>query len=274
MACPGYQPAYGVGQLDGSTYEGLNCTCWSAGKAADDDSCGAKKPSSSSIRIWTGDKSGGTNLAQVDDALRTHVGIDLDTRYRYPWAEFTRRVQGGASAILQGWYAVIRDSPYSGSETFGGNHAVLVTPGLVVMDPLADGRRAGIYRYHGEQYPESLLRTFAARLNVGGSTYKPLGDGLVYAAFSRDNEPDVYRCSIHPAPGTKGYPNYRYYNYFAVANGVITGLPKVGRTAGFSANCTAPRLYRWPGHSSQSLVRITSGSVAGRYVRSSWAKGV
>src|SRR6185295_18001260 len=119
MSCPGYQPAFGTGQLDGSKYAGLNCTCWSASRAADDDSCGAKKPTASQVRLWTGDTSGGTTLAQVDDALRTHEGIDLDTRYRYPWDLFVKRVSGGASAILQGWYAPIRDSRFGGSDTFG-----------------------------------------------------------------------------------------------------------------------------------------------------------
>src|SRR5678816_2451305 len=93
MICPGYQPAF-LKQLDGSAYAGSNCTCASAAMAADDDSCGAKKPSSALVRLWTGDTSGGTNLAEVDDALNRHLGIDLDTRYRYPWADFVRRVNG------------------------------------------------------------------------------------------------------------------------------------------------------------------------------------
>jgi len=269
-SCPGYQPAFGTGQLDGSTYAGFNCNCWSAARAADDDSCGKTKVASATVRTWTGDTSGGTNLAQVDWALRTHVGIDLDTRYKYPWSEFIRRVQGGASAILQGWYAPIRDSRFGASETFGGNHSMLVMPGLVVMDPLADGRRAGIYKYHGEAYPESLLRTFAARLNLAvPPAYSPLGDGLVYAAFTRDNEPD-YVVNVRPQAGTKGYPTYRYFNVFTVSSGVITSS-SVARTKGFSAKADAPRLYKWSGHSSQSLVRIASGYREGQYIRSAYA---
>lgn len=264
MSCPGYQPAYGTGQIDGTTYGGRNCTCWSGARAADDHSCGKFHPSSSQVRTWTGDTVGGTTLAQVDLALRSHLEIDLDTRYRYPWAEFIRRVQGGASAILQGWYAPIRDSRFSGSETFSGNHAMLVTPGLITMDPLADGRRAGIYKYHGEAYPEALLRTFAGRLNVGdpSENYVPLGDGKCYASFTRDNEPD-YKVSIRSGK----------YGVYSVTSNVITGS-RVATTGGFSATCSGARLYRWPGHTSQSLVRITSGSHSGQYVRSTWAKGI
>lgn len=267
--CPGYQPTFQP-QLDGTTFAGFNCTCASGAMAADDDSCGTRRTKPSTVRNWTGDTSGGTTLAEVDGALRTHLGIDLDTRYRYPWADFVRRVNGGASAILQGWYAPIRATRFDAGGGFGGNHAMLVTPGLVVMDPLADGRRAGIYKYHGEAYPESLLKSFAGKLNIGSGRYVALGSGLVYASFTRDNEPD-YRVVIHPAKGTQGYPTQRYFNTFTVVNGVITSRG-VRRTGGFSASCTAPRLYRWPGHSSQSLVKITSGFLTGTYVRSAWAQ--
>lgn len=267
MACPGYQPVFQP-QLDGSTLAGFNCTCASGAMAADDDSCGTKRPSSSQVRRWTGDITGGTTLAEVDDALRTHLGIDLDTRYRYPWADFVKRVNGGESAILQGWYEPIRTSRFSGDRNFGGNHAMLVTPGLVVMDPLADGR-FGLYKYHGEAYPESLLRQFAGELNIGSGRIVRLGDGLCYASFTRDNEPN-YRVVIHPEAGTPGYPTFRYFNFFTVSGGVITARGQK-RTGGFSATATAPRLYRWPGHSSQSLVQITSGFLNGTFVRSAWA---
>jgi hypothetical protein len=256
MACPGYMPSFGVGQLDGSAYEGLNCTCWSASRAANDDSCGAHKPSASSVRIWTGDTSGGTNLAQVDDALRVHVGIDLDTRYRYPWSEFVRRVNGGASAILQGWYSPIRDSRFGASETFGGNHAMLVTPRLVAMDPLADGRRTGIYKYHGEAYPATLLRTFAARLNIGSGRYVPLGDGLVYASFTRDNEPD-YRLR---------FLGGAFYVYRLNSDGSIKDRYGKRFSAPTSAPCSAPRLHKWANHTSRSLVQMIGGALDRQYV--------
>lgn len=261
--CPGYLPPFQK-QLDGTALGGSNCTCASAAMAAADDTCGVKHPTSSQVRGWTADTSGGTNLAQVDQALRTFAGVDLDVRYRLPWFEFIRRVNGGAGAILQGWYKPIRDSRFRGSESFAGNHAIYVNPGLVAMDPLADGRRAGIYKYVGEAYPERLLRDFAGGLNIGGSTYRALGDGLCYAAFTRDNEP-AYKAVVRA--GT--------YGVYNVVNGVIQPPgARVATTGGFSATCTAPRLYSWAGHTSQSLVRLTSGSHSGQYIRSSWAKEV
>ena len=233
MSCTGYQPVFQK-QLDGTRFAGENCTCASAGMACDDDTCGIRKPSSSQVRFWTGDTSGGTNLAQVDAALRANTPTDLDVRYRYPWADFVRRVNAGASAILQGGYAPIRDSRFRGSETFGGNHAIFVTPRLVAMDPLADGRRPGLYKYHGESYPESLLRLFAARLNVSGlDSYIPLGDGLVYAAFTRDNDVTYV---AHANPGTT------FTRYF-VTNGKVTGHQTRVTKTGWTLPCSPPRLY-------------------------------
>jgi hypothetical protein len=260
VSCPGYRPPYGTGQLDGSTYAGVNCNCWSAAQAAQYDSCGARDPSAATVRLWTGDKSGGTTLSQTDDALRVHLGIDLDTRYSYPWSDFVRRVNGGAAAILQGWYKPILATRFAGSETFSGNHSMLILPGLVAMDPLADGRRVGIYKYHGEAYPEALLKDFAGRLNVGGSSYRPLGSGLVYASFTRDNEPN-YKATL---------PTGSFWVY-GVAAGVITGRKGYTRGGGSTVPCGAPRLYKWPGHSSKSLVKVTKGIYDGRYVSTTYA---
>lgn len=195
--CPGFLPGFDPGQLDGTPFAGSNCNCWSAARVAEYDSCGHVAPSSSQVRTWTGDTSGGTNLAQVDQALLSHVGVNLDVEYRLPWSTFVSRIQAGQAAILQGWYAPIRATRFRGSETFGGNHSIVVPPGFGVMDPLADGRRPGIYDYHREPYPLALLRDFAGKLNLSGSGYSALGAGLVYAAFSRDNAPN-YRVRFSP----------------------------------------------------------------------------
>lgn len=264
-----YLPTF-VKQLDGSAYQGVNCTCASACMAADYDSLGKIRLNPNQVRIWTGDTSSGTTLGQIDQALRTHVGVDLDTQYRLSWSTFASRIDQGQGAILQGWYRPIRDSRFAGSETFGGNHAMFVPPGWGVMDPLADGRRTGIYKYHGEAYPQSLVRSFAGKLNVGGSSYKALGDGLVYASFTRDNTTtEHWRATVRPLTGDK----YRVFGVYTITNGVVTGTG-TARTGGFTASCTPPRLYPWAGHTSQSLVRLLDGGRAGLYIRSSFAREV
>lgn len=267
MVCSGYIPRFKK-QLDGTTYAGLNCTCASAAMAADYDSCGKIQIYPYQVRRWTGDTSGGTTLAQVDKALNTYESVDLEVYYKLAWTDFVAKINAGRGAILQGWYAPIRDSRFRGSETFGGNHAIFIPPGWGAMDPLADGRRTGIYKYHGEAYPLSLLRDFAGRLNLSTTGYSALGLGLVYAAFTRDNSA-AYKFSIHPTPPATSIAYFQY----TVVNGVITGRVRK-YTGGFSAACTPPKLYNWPGKGNYSLVKITSGAYAGRYLPAQYAKEV
>lgn len=265
MTCSGYQPKFQK-QLDGSTYQGVNCTCASAAMAADDDTCGAYVPSPNTVRLWTGDTAGGTTLAEVDAALNAHTPTRLDVRYRYPWEYVVKRVNAGASAILQGGYGPIADSRFDGGGGFRGNHAILLTPGLVAMDPLADGRRAGIYKYHGEAYPEALLRKFASKLNLGGEPPRLLGDGLAYVGFARDNDAE-YVATVRPIAGQ----TLREYTRYFVASGVVTGYER-RRTKGFQAKCTPPELILTQSHDAKvSLVRITEGGYSGFWISAKWS---
>jgi hypothetical protein len=79
-----------------------------------------------------------------------------------------------------------------------------------------------------------------------------------------------YAVAIRPIPGTRGYPDHRYFNVFTVSGSVVTAV-SVARTGGFSATCSPPRTFVWPTHPSQSLVQLTSGSRAGQWVRAAWA---
>ncbi len=180
-------------------------------------------------------------------------------------------IDAGRSAILQGGYAPIADSRFDAGRGFRGNHSVLVMPGFIVEDPLADGRYGQAYKYKGEAYPQSLMRIFAGRLQLDPNVDKLLGDGLCYAAFTRDNEPNFH---VNVRAGDYGV-------YRIGADGYITPAgARTAHTGGFSATSTAPRLYRWRGHTSQSLVRVLSGSHGdaalgsgkGQYIRSTWAK--
>lgn len=223
----------------------------------------AKLVTGCAVRKATGDTVGGTTLAQNDDALRSLTGVDLDTRYRLPWADFASKINAGRGAVLQGWYQPIASSKFDAGGGFTGNHAIFVPPGWGAMDPLADGRRAGIYKYHGEAYPQSLLKAFAGRLNVAPIGYSALGDGLVYAAFTRDNT-KTYRALL---------PTGAFWVY-TVVSGRITGRTAQTRGGGSAVPCTGPRLYPWTGHSSKSLVMVTKGIYVGRYVSSQYAQEI
>ena len=61
------------------------------------------------------------------------------------------------------------------------------------------------------------------------------------------------------------------FGLYTVVNGIVTGS-RVATSGGFTADCTAPRRYPWPGHTSQTLVKLLDGpvNVRGKYVRATW----
>lgn len=162
-----------------------SCTGFAGAMCASYDRQVAKLVSGGTLRRWTGDTVGGLTLAQIDSALNTHTSVRLETFYRLPWTDFIDRIDSGEGAVLQGWYAPIAQTGFDAGDGFIGNHALFVPPRYKVMDPLADGRRPGIYQYHGETYPKDLLREFAGDLNIGVGRIARLGQGRVYASFSQ-----------------------------------------------------------------------------------------
>lgn len=196
-----YRPPF-IKQLDGSRYAGLNCTMASAAMAAVRHTRGANPagtapwyPTPSYLRGRTGDSSGGTTLAQADSVLIRLYNINLDIEYNLGWEDFLQRVLHGEGAILQGGYSAIRGTKYSGSETFGGNHAVYINEAkwnetfnrwdFLWYDPLCDGRRAGIPK--GPQWvPGWLVKKFASALMVTANSR--IGANQTYCAFTRDTE--------------------------------------------------------------------------------------
>ena len=265
-----YLPAFQK-QLNGTALGSVSCTCYAGAMVGDYHTIGAKVPTGNAVRILTGDKTGGTTLEQVDAALRKGWAIDLDSRVgseAVSWDYFRAQINRGKAAILQLGYRPIRDSRFRGSETFAGNHAIGVMPGWIGMDPLADGRRSGIYKYHGEAYPEALLKLAASQLEVVPGR---LAGPNVWAAFSRDNT-TTWKATVKPTPPATTYPIY----FYTVAGGLITGR-SVKRTAGINAACTAPRLYRAAAGvpiPAKSLVQLTEGVHKGVYIQATFATEV
>lgn len=238
-----------------------SCTCFAGGMAADYHSLGKIQPTGCAVRVGTGDLVGGTTLAQVNFALEQHWKISLDIRYRMTWATFAKWIESGKGAILQGGYGPIADSRFDAGGGFRGNHAVFVPPDWHVMDPLADGRRPGIYRFHGEAYPQSVLKSFAGRLQLSPDGAF-LGSGYVYAAFTRDNEAS-YRASV----------SARGFWLYTVGPDNLVKHREWVHTGGFSASCMPPHAYLWPKTGkAYALVRLTGGSRAGFYIPSNFAR--
>ena len=189
----------------------------------------------------------------MDTALQ-RWDVNLNVIYRLPWTDFAKKINAGCGAILQGWYAPIADSRFDAGRGFRGNHAVFVAPGWVTMDPLADGRASGVYKYHGEPYPTSLLQSFAGQLDLGNG--HRLGAGLTYAAFTRDQ---VHTYQLNWLGGA-------FYRYFLNASktAIVRRAP-VSQIGATSAPVSAPKKYPW-GSSSRILVRVLDGKFQGIYV--------
>jgi hypothetical protein len=275
---PEYLPAFAdqiPPHLDGRRADplgGLNCTCYAGEMAADYHTRGRIVPEAARIRRLTGDTVGGTNLTQIDNVLRITYTVDLDTRFFYPWSSFMDRIRAGQGAILQGGYRPLRESRFSGSETFGANHAIPVFPKLIPLDSLCDGRRAGLYdaRRH-ERYPEDLLHEFASKLQLGtGFDDRPilLGPNRVYASFTADQRNTFYRVAFKPGP-------FRVFRLIRGRDGVVRAQA-LSRRRRFrrstAAICTRPRRYALHGAwldgrlETRSLVRIEGGSLRGLWV--------
>lgn len=271
MACNGYLPTFQKQLNSADPLGSANCTAYSGGMAGDYHTCGAKKPAGKRVRELTGDYVGGTTLIQIDAALNKGWGIDLETRiggYRLTWTEFANKIASGRGAILQGGYSAIQYTKYSGSRTFGGNHAIFVPPRWKVADPLCDGRREEIYKYHGEQYPASLLEEFAGRLILDPVTGRKLGRGYVWASLTRDNTSNtILSWKVVVPKGT--------FIRYKLANGIIVGYEKY-KTGGFSAGSSRPKIYKAKGQtfSSRTLVMIKTGAYQGWFIGARYAQEI
>lgn len=235
-----------------------SCTCYAGAMAASYDRQVKMVIEGEDVRRRTGDVRGGTTLAQVDAAVRSLTGVDLDVRYRMPWSQYADWTDAGRASILQGWYAPIADSTFNAGNGFRQNHAFCNVPDWHALDPLADGRYSGVYKYRNQSYPKMLLRDFAGDLNIAESGYRKLGRGYVYAAFTKDR---VSTYSLHIEGGQA------FYVYQMSPDGTITSRSShAAYSDDTSAPCSMPIFYRWPGHSGKMLVRVLRGGLAHEYV--------
>lgn len=127
---------------------------------------GAKHPTGEQVRDLTGDMNGGLELAQCAVVAQRDYGLPVSTGVFSREVYEARMATGRFVSVLIGGYRPIGATRFSGQPGGVFNHAVTELPRLVVMDPLADGRRPGVYKFHGEAYPQELVRQFAANLRL------------------------------------------------------------------------------------------------------------
>lgn len=269
---------YGIiPQFDGTRYAGTNCGGASEAMRDVSQQKGIRpakgtpwQPTGWAIRNTTGDTSGGMNPYQTTQATRTRYGISTASPRIASKAGIIEKLKAGYAIDLLVSYGPINDYK-SGSPGFTGNHRIVIvginteTKRLLSADPLYDGRRSGIPL--GPQWiPQSVIFSAASRLDLGGGTrlYSRYGyDDAYYIPSLTRTTTKKYRASV-PA-GT-----FMIYN---ISSGRITGRT-ANRTGGFSGTCTAPANYYWPGRGYYKLVRLTSGSRAGKYINAKYAKEI
>ena len=267
MACATHiaDPSFQIGA--GAT-GGVDCTAHSASNAIDHATCGAKDPGGRTIRLKSSEpipdpNSPGLNLSQVATVAKNDYGVSLDIRIgsrKVPWAEYERRRMSGQGAIIQVNYGPIADSKYDAGRGFRGGHAMFESV-HATYDPLADGRASGVFRHNGSVYDRELIKKAAGGLIIASSSQGVVrvGQGYIWAAFTRDVIP-AYHARV---------PAGEFWAYWIVDEQVKQRSRR--STGGFSAGCTPPITFKWPGHGTATLVKLLTGSRAGKYISANWA---
>ena len=262
-----------IPQFDGSRYASANCGACSEAMRVVSQVKGARPakgspwyPTGKSIRAETGDTSGGLNPAQTTAASYREYGVPHASPRISAFSDVLSKLSGAYAVDLLVGYGPINKYK-SGSPGFTGNHRIVLVGRdterrmLLSADPLYDGRRSGIPR--GPQWiPQSVIYQAAGALVLDPNTGRTVVDGDAYfiPSLTHLSAPKPYKATV---------PNGKFMRY-TVQNGVITGRQGY-ETGGFSANCTAPQSYPWPGHGTYKLVKLTSGSRSGWYINAKYA---
>ena len=245
-------------------WDSANCTAAVGAMAVDASTGGARRTGPPDIRNAQNDWSGGIGLDDVNVAIgKLFPGHQL-TLSRYgaymDWADVLYRLKQGRFVAIQGDYDQV---PYNYQAQKGGtfDHAFglggyRTSDGRVLYyDPLAR---------HGVWVPQYAIRPAAEKLALvqRGDRHK------LFAGYTRVMPTilpptTTYRVSVRAGDVW----SYR------LSSGVIVGRSSF-TTGGFSASCTAPRIYSARGLPSAryTLVRLTSGSRSGKYIAARYAE--
>jgi hypothetical protein len=244
---------------------GSNCNCACGAMCVSLETAGTKRPSGSEFRAnirnpgGAPDRAGGTNPSQIVETARRAYGVILDQRSMPFDDAWSLGASADKAVSLSISYAPIAPTQYDGSPGFTGNHQVLLSGGMI-YDPLADGRRRGIPK-GPQRWPKALLRNACGRLNVAGpgTPYRALGQGRALAIVARAPAVKPKRFSVAFAPGD-------FFVYTPPANGGAWSRASRRFTKKTSAQCEPPVTIPWRAGVRKRLVRVSAGTLAGKYV--------
>lgn len=249
-----------LGQLtSGDPLGPSSCVSYSFAYAVSHATGGRVSPTGRTIRSWTGDTLGGLELGQCDRAVTGHTDVEPMTGV-WTEAQFYDYLAHGWIAVLLGGYAPIEASRFSGQPGFYRNHAIEVPGGLAVEDPLADGRRSGIYKFHGEAYPRSLVNAFAAALR--DSTGHNVGPNHFEASLIRVEQVSASTVSpVLPYRATVDQTNaLRVYHPDVATRTIPLGGAEWKRNpTQFTSGCTGRFRMRLADGTYRSLIRLLTG---------------
>lgn len=195
-------PAPGlIPQFDNSAFAAVNCapSTWAALVVSQQQGKRPAKgspwyPSGASLRVASGDKSGGIIPSLLDTTVNRVYGIDLVVRIATAAAVEEALGDGLAVGILID-YGPIDDAGLSGSPGFRGSHSVPLFGTQARVgggrnwldgDPLYDGRRAGIPKGPKWINRATLVRAAGelALDSSGVTVAQRHGAGKIYAVFN------------------------------------------------------------------------------------------
>jgi hypothetical protein len=218
-----------VPQFDGSTFAGDNCAGASEAGRCIRNQHGVRpakgapwQPTGHSVRLATGDTSGGMTAHQTTRATKDVYAIPNDVRV-VDWSEAVAWLRKGGSLVALIRYRPISAAGLSGSPGFYGNHSVefIGVRGsgsnieILVADPTYDGRKAGIPK--GPQWIRIGVLKQAARelvLDVKTKVTVAMRYGLnaLYASFgTRAFTPPVPTVPFRLYPGAIRLKKSRVY---------------------------------------------------------------
>jgi hypothetical protein len=151
-------------QGTGSALGWKNCGAASGAMLADQATLQLTDPTPDAFRKLTGDFSGGLVISQIGSVL-TKLGVPntvYDASDGYTFDKLVLDLKRGRFAVVNGDYGTVPDS-LVGDRAFNGYHSefwhAVTASGIVVGDPLCDGRRAGIPKGY-LTYPMAVARKY------------------------------------------------------------------------------------------------------------------